>query len=46
MNVSFSLRLPQDLAVWVQDQADSEDRSVNMWLVRLVRQAKADADKA
>jgi predicted HicB family RNase H-like nuclease len=40
----IGVRLPPDLAEWVQEQAEADERSINQWLFRLIRQAKADAD--
>lgn len=37
----YGLRLPEDLKQWVKDKARDEDRSMNNFIVNLVRQAKA-----
>ena len=45
MNVSdraaFSIRVPEDLKEWLQDCAQEDDRSVNSYIVYLLKAAKA-----
>jgi predicted HicB family RNase H-like nuclease len=43
---TITLRLPVDLMAWVQEQAESDDRSVNLWMTRLIRAARDAAEQA
>ncbi|NGO49751.1 Arc family DNA-binding protein [Allomesorhizobium camelthorni] len=41
---AFSIRIPDDLKEWLQDRAKEDDRSVNSYIVQLLRAAKAMQD--
>ncbi|WP_328779319.1 Arc family DNA-binding protein [Streptomyces canus] len=42
--IKFNLRLPEDLYDAAKDAAATDDRSLNSWLVSLVRHAVAPRD--
>lgn len=41
---ALSIRVPEDLKKWLQDRAKEDDRSVNSYIVQLLRTAKVKKD--
>jgi hypothetical protein len=41
----LGVRLPADLMTWVREQAAAEERSLNSFIVRLIRRVR-DAEQA
>jgi predicted HicB family RNase H-like nuclease len=43
---SFSLRIPQSLKDWAKDAAESDRRTLNAFIVKMIEDKKAEQDNA